>query len=170
MNPEASRVRRIGLATALSSALGAALVAIAGQLSGADPAGHLAAQLGLPNGIALAAMLGGLVGLWLSAGSLDRAAKWAGWIGAILLGTLLWSFGRPLVWILDVFLEGVFGPPANGLGPFLGIGVLLALVRAAGGSLASRAEAWVERRQTGEAAPTKARPAPVGQEADVTNR
>lgn len=141
-----TRLGSVGAITAISSGLGAAIVAIASQTSGGDPAKQLAAQLGLGSGVILGAIVGGVLGLWLSLGGLPRAARFAGWWAAIALGVLLWTIGGPAVWVFDVVLAAVFGPSAVGLGPFIGIGILIAVVRAASGTLSSLSEDLFVRR------------------------
>ena len=124
------RSRFVIRSAVLSAATGAAIMAIAAQLSGADPALHLASQLRLGSGIGLGLVLGTIAGIWISSGNQSRAAGFAGWLMAILLGIVLWSVGRDYIWVLDVALVGAFGPNASGLAPFVGLGVLLALLRA----------------------------------------
>lgn len=121
--------------TGLSASLGALIIWIAIAASGSDPAANLADQLGLGGGVILGAILGGLVGLWLALGGRERAASFAGWVIAIGVGAWLWSLGKDIVWVFDVVLEAVFGPSASGLGPFVAIGVLIALIRSLGRGL-----------------------------------
>jgi len=146
----------------LSAALGAAIMVIAARAAGSDPADLLAVRLGLGNGIVLGALLGGLVGLRLAMGRLPRVASFAGWVVAIALGALLWSIGRQIVWVLDVVLEAVFGPPAAGIGPFIGFGILLAVVRASGRSLSAGAQGLVATRYPPRGTSSGGRNAPPG--------
>lgn len=135
-----TKFRIVGAMAAASAGLGAAIVVIATQIGGGNPANHLADQLGLGSGVVLGAIVGGLLGLWLSLGGLARAARFAGWCAAIGLGVLLWALGRPVVWIFEVLMKALFGPSAAGLGPFVAIGILVAVVRGAIGTLSSRME------------------------------
>lgn len=129
----------------LSAATGAAVMAIAARLSGVDPALKLAGQLNLASGIGLGAILGAVAGIWIALGSASRAAGFAGWLMAMLLGTFLWSIGRKYIWLLEVALVGAFGSNASGLAPFVGLGVLLAVVRNFARGARSRSKALISR-------------------------
>lgn len=120
-------------------------MAIVARLYGVDPALKLAGQLNLASGIVLGVILGAVAGLWIALGSINRAAGFAGWLIAIFLGTVLWSIGRKYVWVLEVALVGAFGPNATGLAPFIGLGVLLAVVRASARAASSRSRALISR-------------------------
>jgi len=130
-NRQTGKARFVLQATVLSAVTGASVLAVAGQIAGGDPALKLASQLSLDNGIVLAGIVGGLVGIWLALGTLGRAAGWASWTIAIPLGIVLFLIGRHYVWILDVGLVGAFGQSASGLAPFIGFGLILAVVRTA---------------------------------------
>jgi len=69
----------------------------------------LASVLHLGNGTLVAALLGGITGLWLALGGPKRAARLAGTMIGIVVAWALWSNGGKYIWIVESFLLGVFG-------------------------------------------------------------
>jgi hypothetical protein len=69
----------------------------------------LANVLHLGNGIVVAALLGGIIGLWLALGGPKRAAGLAGSMLGLVVALVLWSSGQKYVWIIEAFLLGLFG-------------------------------------------------------------
>ncbi len=92
-----------------SSILSSLLLALLNFIFGEDRAGVLASVLHLGNGVILAALLGGLTGLWLALGGPKRASQLAGTMIGIVVAWALWSNGGQYIWIVESFLRGVFG-------------------------------------------------------------
>ena len=92
-----------------SSLLATSLLALLNFIFGEDRAGVLASVLHLGNGIILAALLGGIIGLWLAIGGPKRAARLAGTMIGIVVALALFNYGRGYIWIVESFLFGVFG-------------------------------------------------------------
>lgn len=74
-----------------------------------DRAGTLARVLHLGNGVIVAALLGGIIGLWLALGGPKRAAWLAGIMMGIVVVLALFHYGRDYMWIIESFLLGLFG-------------------------------------------------------------
>jgi len=101
---------RFILSTSVTSAiLSALLLTLLNFIFGEDRAGVLASVLRLGNGVIVAALLGGLTGLWLAIGGPKRAARLAGTMIGIVVAWWLWSNGGKYIWIVESFLRGVFG-------------------------------------------------------------
>ena len=98
------------IVTSITSALlSSLLLALLNFIVGEDRAGMLASVLHLGNGIILAALLGGIIGLWLALGGPKRASRLAGTMIGIVVAWALWSNGGKYIWIVESFLLGVFG-------------------------------------------------------------
>ena len=101
---------RFVLSTTFSSSfLSSLLLALLNFIFAEDRAGVLASTLHLGNGIILAALLGGLTGLWLAIGGPKRASRLAGTMIGIVVAWWLWSNGGKYIWIVESFLRGMFG-------------------------------------------------------------
>ena len=92
-----------------ASILSLLLLALLNFIFGEDRAGVLASALHLGNGIIVAALLGGIIGLWLTLGGPKRAARLAGTMIGIVAALALFTYGRSYVWVVESFLLGVFG-------------------------------------------------------------
>jgi len=92
-----------------SSILSSLLLFLLNFIFGEDRAGVLASVLRLGNGVILAALLGGLTGLWLAIGGPKRASRLAGTMIGIVVAWWLWSNGGKYIWIVESFLFGIFG-------------------------------------------------------------
>jgi len=93
----------------MSTSLGILLLALLNFIFGEDRAGVLASVLHLGNGIIVAALLGGVTGLWLAIGGPKRASRLAGTMVGLVVAVVLWSYGQRYIWIIESFLVGVFG-------------------------------------------------------------
>ena len=89
------------------------LLALLNFIFNEDRAGVLASVLHLGNGIILAALLGGITGLWLAIGGPKRASRLAGTMIGVVVVWALWSNGGKYIWIVESFLLGVFGKAFN---------------------------------------------------------
>ena len=92
-----------------SSLLSSLLLALLNFIFNEDRAGALASVLHIGNGIVLAALLGGITGLWLALGGPKRASRLAGMMIGLIVAWALWSNGGKYIWIVESFLLGVFG-------------------------------------------------------------
>lgn len=99
---------------------------------GPTPSAHLAQQLGLGSGYLLAAILGGLLGLWLALGGNKRIAGFGGWLLGVLAGWLLWRFGSPHLGLIELVLSSAFGPAAAAYTSVIALALLFAAVRLGG--------------------------------------
>jgi hypothetical protein len=133
----------------LGAAIGALIMLVSSQLSGEDRGSQIASHLRLGNGIVLGSILGALVSLWLSLGGRKRMAGISAWMIAIAAGAGLWALGSPVVWVLEVVLTGIFGEGAAGLAPFVGIGLLIAIVRAIAGYSSAILKPWLDQLLSG---------------------
>ena len=97
------------LAVITSSLLSSLLLVLLNFIFGEDRAGVLASVLHLGNGIIVAALLGGFIGLWLALGGPKRAAWLAGTMIGLVVAIILWSTGQSYVWVIEAFLVGIFG-------------------------------------------------------------
>ncbi len=97
------------ITTVSSFVLSSLLLSLLNFIFGEDRAGVLASVLHLGNGVILAALLGGIIGLWLAVGGPKRAARLAGTMIGIVVAWALWSNGGKYIWIVESFLRGVFG-------------------------------------------------------------
>ncbi|MCW5875923.1 MAG: hypothetical protein KIS85_03485 [Anaerolineales bacterium] len=101
-------------------------------LLGAPAPNHVLARLlGLGNAYVLAAILGGLMGLWLAWGGKARIARIYGLLLGIFAGWLVWQFGQPHVWLIELVLASAFGPEAAVYTSFVTLFILFWVVRTA---------------------------------------
>ena len=101
--------RFIVVTSLTNSILSSLLLFLLNLIFGEDRAGVLASVLRLGNGVIVAALLGGLTGLWLAIGGPKRAARLAGTMIGIVVAWWLWSNGGKYIWIVESFLFGIFG-------------------------------------------------------------
>ena len=101
---------RLYLTVTLSSIiLSSTLLTLLNFIFGEDRAGALASALHLGNGVIVAALLGGITGLWLALGSVKRAAWLAGMMIGCIVALIVWSAGGRYTWVIDSLLVGLFG-------------------------------------------------------------
>jgi len=124
-----------------SSLLATSLLALLNFIFGEDRAGVLASVLHLGNGIILAALLGGIIGLWLAIGGPKRASQLAGTMIGIVVAFALFNYGRSYVWIIESFLLGVFGKEGV---VYTGLVATMILFGAMGWTTQTSA-GWIER-------------------------
>ena len=101
--------RFVLLTTISTTLLASLLLFLLNFIFGEDRAGVLASVLRLGNGVIVAALLGGITGLWLAIGGPKRAARLAGTMIGIMVAWWLWSNGGKYIWIVESFLFGIFG-------------------------------------------------------------
>jgi len=101
--------RFIVITSSSSLAISVFLLFLLNLIFGEDRAGVLASVLHLGNGIIVAALLGGITGLWLAIGGPKRASRLAGTMIGIVAALALFNYGRGYTWIVESFLLGVFG-------------------------------------------------------------
>jgi len=131
------------LSTLFSSLFAFLLLALLNFIAGEDLAGELARMLHLGNGVLLAAIIGGFIGLWLAVGSVKRAARLAGTMVGLVAALALWLYGQSYIRIIDVFLVGVFGKAGATFTPLVGTMILFGVMRWATGSSALYIEAFM---------------------------
>jgi hypothetical protein len=71
---------------------------------------------------------------------------------SLFAGVVMWKLGRPHVWILDVALVAIFGPDAAGLGGFVALIFLIAIVRAVSRIAGAGLGGWFRRLLPGRPA------------------
>ena len=117
---------------ALSAATGTLAAWLLAAVGGPAPSAHLAQQLGLGRGYLLAAMLGGLLGLWRALGGSQRIAGFGGWLLGVLAGWLLWRFGSPHMGLIELVLSSAFGEAAAAYTSVVALALFFAAIRIGG--------------------------------------
>jgi hypothetical protein len=95
--------------TVSSLVLSVFLLTLLNFIFGEDRAGTLANALHLGNGLIVAALLGGITGLWLALGGVKRAAWLAGSMLGLVVAFSVWSVGQRYTWVIEALLTGLFG-------------------------------------------------------------
>jgi len=146
---------RTAIARILASAgVGVLVMAVAGGVTGQDPAASLAHILGLNSGIPLGALLGGLFGAWLVLGGSRRVAASAGFFIGIGVVFAAWSLAQPYFWIVDILMNEVFGEGGEQYSGLVLFFIAILLFRAVAAAGAGLVGSLVER-QRGRAPPSE---------------
>ncbi|HRQ92274.1 MAG TPA: hypothetical protein PLC52_05350 [Anaerolineales bacterium] len=116
----------------LSIATGTLAAWLLAAFGGPAPSTHLAQQLGMGSGYLLAAILGGLLGLWLTLGGNKRIAGFGGWLLGVLAGWLLWRFGSPHMGLIELILSSAFGEAAAAYTSVVALALFFAAMRIGG--------------------------------------
>lgn len=143
---------------AFSAAAGLLAVALLALLGGPPPSHTLAQHLRLGDGYVLAAVLGGLLGLWLALGGRKRIPGFGGWLLGLLAAWLLWRFGAPHTGLIELVLTSAFGTAAaayTGVIAFMLLFTAMRLGAAKGkqalATLLDLGQRWLARRQAAAA-------------------
>jgi hypothetical protein len=102
---------------------------VSNSIASRDLAARLASSLGLGSGPVIGSLLGGLTAVWLVVGGPKRIAGFMGLTCGLAAAVGLWAVARANMWIVDVVLEGAFGPGASGFSTLAVLAVLLVAVR-----------------------------------------
>lgn len=117
---------------ALSAAASVLAIWLLAAFGGPAPSVFFAQQLGLGSGYLLAAILGGLLGLWLALGGSQRIAGFGGWLLGVLAGWLLWRFGRQHMGLIELVLRSAFGEAAAVYTSVVALALFFAVMRLGG--------------------------------------
>jgi hypothetical protein len=115
--------------TLFSSLLSSLILALLNFIFGEDRVGVLASVLHLGNGVIVAALLGGITGLWLALGSVKRAAWLAGMMIGCIVAFIVWSAGGRYTWVIDSLLVGLFGKLGATFTPLVATMILFGAMR-----------------------------------------
>lgn len=121
--------RFLFFATISNSVVSIIILTLLNFIFGEDRAGALATVLQLGNGIIVAALLGGIIGLWLALGSVKHAAWLAGTMIGIIVAPIVWSAGGRYTWVIDSLLVGLFGKVGATFTPLVATMILFGAMR-----------------------------------------